>query len=240
MATINLKCDGCGVQFEKEKKEHNRRIKKGYSRFFCNYTCAGKGLDRPNKVHVPVTVKCLWCNSMVETTTNPKGKRCCSRTCSAKYSQSTAKETHRSDKFKKKMSAQTKLAWKNGVFKLINSGKRRYNSKGEIELREYLKECLPNYEFTTGMVAKGINPDIWARKYKVIIEYDGIWHFKDIMGQLQDKQNKDRLTEQWCIDNGWRCIRIKEDLYKKNSSHWQQMIKQEVLNGTGSVVKFYA
>jgi glycerol-3-phosphate dehydrogenase len=39
---IQLTCDGCGIVFQKEKNEYNRRIKRGSSRFFCTSACAGK------------------------------------------------------------------------------------------------------------------------------------------------------------------------------------------------------
>ena len=39
---IELVCDGCGTEFQKEKGEYNRRIKRGSVRFFCNSSCAGK------------------------------------------------------------------------------------------------------------------------------------------------------------------------------------------------------
>lgn len=245
MAKINLKCEECGKSFEKERSEYNRRIKKGYTRFFCNSECAGEGMLRPNEIHVPITVKCLWCNSMVETTTNPKDKRCCSKTCSAKYSRSKCSlET-----YKKTVSDKIKSVWKAGKYDHILStteqdGRKQYfNSKGEIELREYLKLTLPRYKFTTGMIQKTqearINPDIWSREYKVIVEYDGIWHFEDIKGQLKDKQRKDKLVEEWCIKNGWRCIRIKEDVYKRSKEEWKEKIKNEVLNGNSPIVRFY-
>ena len=241
MATIKLICDECGKSFEKQRGEYNRRIKKGYTNFFCNSQCAGKGLDRPNEIHVPITAQCLWCKSVIETTTCSKARKCCSRTCSAKYSRSTCKNVHQTDEFRKKVSDKTKSAWDSGKYdELMNSGRKWFNSKGEIELREYLKVALPEYKFTTGMLTgAGSNPDIWSKEYKVVIEYDGIWHFKDIKGQLADKQTKDKRLEDWCVENKWRCIRIKEEVYKKDTPYWQQKIKNEILNGATPIVKMY-
>jgi very-short-patch-repair endonuclease len=241
MATIKLICDECGKSFEKQRGEYNRRIKKGYANFFCNSQCAGKGLDRPNEIHVPITAQCLWCKSVIETTTCSKARKCCSRTCSAKYSRSTCKNVHQTDEFRKKVSDKTKSAWDSGKYdELMNSGRKWFNSKGEIELREYLKVALPEYKFTTGMLTgAGSNPDIWSKEYKVVIEYDGIWHFKDIKGQLADKQTKDKRLEDWCVENKWRCIRIKEEVYKKDTPYWQQKIKNEILNGATPIVKMY-
>ena len=243
MATIKLICDECGKSFEKQRGEYNRRIKKGYTNFFCNSQCAGKGLDRPNEIHVPITAQCLWCRSVIETTTRSKARKCCSRTCSAKYSRSTCKDIHKSEEFRLKASTHSKALWSRPDYIdkcMINSGKRRFNSKGEIELREYLKVALPEYKFTTGMLTgAGSNPDIWSKEYKVVVEYDGAWHFKDIKGQLADKQAKDKRLEDWCVENKWRCIRIKEEVYKKDTSYWQEQIKNEILNGSTPVVKIY-
>lgn len=42
MKTITLVCKTCNKEFEKEKKEHNRRIKKGKTDFYCGLSCSGK------------------------------------------------------------------------------------------------------------------------------------------------------------------------------------------------------
>jgi very-short-patch-repair endonuclease len=148
---------------------------------------------------------------------------------------------HQTDEFRKKVSDKTKSAWDSGKYdELMNSGRKWFNSKGEIELREYLKVTLPEYKFTTGMLTgAGSNPDIWSKEYKVVVEYDGAWHFKDIKSQLADKQAKDKRLEDWCVKNNWRCIRIKEEIYKKDTYYWQEQIKNEILNGSTPVVKIY-
>ena len=61
-----------------------------------------------------------------------------------------------------------------------------------------------------------INPDLWSKKLKVVIEYDGIWHFKDIHNQLERKQNVDRITKRFCEENGYRLIRVDEMLNISN------------------------
>lgn len=195
-------------------------------------------MRRPNKKHIPIVAKCLWCKTEFATTTNPKDRKCCTLSCAKKYAVS---KFERDGGFRKKMSSISKAAWIRGDYKLTNSGKRRFNSKGEIELRKYLQINLPEYNFTTGAIAGsgGLNPDIWSTTYKIVVEYDGAWHFKDINGQLKEKQKKDRITENWCEENGWRCIRIKEDVYKKDVCGWQQKIKNEIENGNSTVVKYY-
>ena len=52
-----------------------------------------------------------------------------------------------------------------------------FSSRAERELRKNLQEKLPEYNFTTGSFTKYknelLNPDIYSRKYKIVIEYDG-------------------------------------------------------------------
>lgn len=57
-----------------------------------------------------------------------------------------------------------------------------------------------------------LSPDCHSDKLKVVIEYDGIWHFKDIHNQLERKQNVDRALLKYCKENGYRLIRIDEGL----------------------------
>ena len=42
MKKIELVCSGCGVSFEKEKKEHDRQLRKGKTAFYCTRQCFGK------------------------------------------------------------------------------------------------------------------------------------------------------------------------------------------------------
>ena len=89
-----------------------------------------------------------------------------------------------------------------------------FSSRAERELRKNLKELLPQYEFTTGSFVKYanvmLNPDIYSRKYKIVIEYDGAWHFVDIRNQLEYKQTKDRLLYKFILNSDFRLIRIDE------------------------------
>lgn len=70
-----------------------------------------------------------------------------------------------------------------------------FSSKKERELRKILQNEFPQYNFTTGIISHmeyndkiyRLCPDIWSNSLKIIIEYDGIWHFKDIHNQLERK-----------------------------------------------------
>lgn len=94
-----------------------------------------------------------------------------------------------------------------------------HSSKNERAIVEYFKKSYPDDEWKTAgrlVLSDGsfLARDLWSDKLKVCFEYDGIWHFKDICGQLSKKQIKDKLLEEWCINNSYRLIRIDEKEYK--------------------------
>ena len=126
---------------------------------------------------------------------------------------------------------------------MINSGKRNFTSKGEEEIKKHFKEKFKGDNWTFGRRAfidnVRLNVDLYSDKLKVCIEYDGVWHFKDINGKLEDKQRKDLLLERWCNKNNFRLIRIKEDIYKQDKKFWIDKLEQEVYNGSNKLVKFY-
>ena len=68
---------------------------------------------------------------------------------------------------------------------------------------------------------------------KICIEYDGVWHFKDIHGQLELKQKKDRLLNEWCEKNEWRIIRISESYWHENKKNFHLI--EDALNLSDSI-----
>jgi len=135
--------------------------------------------------------------------------------------------------------------WKDSVYvKKVLDHSPCFSSKGERELRDWFISSFPNEEWTYGGPLKyenisGIIRDLYSKKLKINIEYDGIWHFEDIVGQLESKQMKDQALESWCIENNWRLIRIKDEIYRSDKIGWKNKIRNEVINGTEQIVKFY-
>jgi len=121
--------------------------------------------------------------------------------------------------------------------------RKRFSSKDERELRSKFQEKFPNDEWTFGgrIIYNGLSivRDLYSNKLKVSIEYDGIWHFKDIHGQLKEKQEKDLALEMWCKQNNWRLIRIRDNVYLQDKNFWFDRLIEEVQNGTERVQKFY-
>jgi len=136
-------------------------------------------------------------------------KSFCSRSCANSRGK-------RNQEFKELVSQKIKEKWNEGVYDHIDMGLRnkKFSSKGEREIVTYFRENFPDDNWKSGGNIKfeehRFSRDLYSDKLKVCLEYDGIWHFKDIHNQLSKKQLKDLLLEKWCIKNGYRLIRIEE------------------------------
>lgn len=189
-------------------------------------------------------VKCLSCSSFFILNEREskfkkrKGRYFCSYKCARKRNEST----------KLKISISTIELWKDEVYmnKVISNNankNRRFTSKGEEEIKKYLKEKFQSDEWTSGGGFKYkdviLTRDMYSNKLKTIIEYDGIWHFKDIHGQLAEKQLKDLLIEEWCLQNNWRLIRLKDDLFRKDKVKYLNILIESIYNKSDQIVKIY-
>lgn len=153
-----------------------------------------------------------------------------------------------SDEMLKQISDRSKRLWKQPDYiekqlknNMGSKGNRRFTSKGEEEVRKHFKTKFPHDEWTHGgslkMGEHRLVRDLFSKKLKICIEYDGIWHFKDIKGQLEHKQVKDAELQEWCIRNGWRLIRIDENVYNSDKQSAIQLLESYVYASTESVVK---
>jgi hypothetical protein len=197
----------------------------------------------------PIEKKCIWCGKVFIIYRNNKPikreKKCCSKTCTAKYSASFVVLSNES---KLKISESMKNVWKNPEYfnnmanKNININKM-FTSKGEREVREYFKENFPEdkWTFGGGLIFNEVRlvRDLYSNKLKVCIEYDGIWHFKNIHGQLKDKQHKDKMLKKWCENNGFRLIRIKDELYQQDKEKYLNELIGSVYNSLQPYIEIY-
>ncbi len=130
----------------------------------------------------------------------------------------------------------SKKLWMNEEYrkKILSNNNSVIVSKGEREVRSYFIENYRNDQWTFGgrLVYKGesLIRDLYSNKLKICIEYDGIWHFKEINGQLKRKQLKDHLLNAWCLENGWKIIRVRDELYQNNKNKILDQIVEEVYN----------
>jgi len=144
----------------------------------------------------------------------------------------------RTEEVKKLISVSLKKAWISGKFDHVDyvSNNPFFSSKKEREIVKHFKETFPNDEWKSGghlrFEGYSITRDLYSDKLKVCFEYDGVWHFKDIHGQLADKQEKDAALEKWCINNNYRLIRLEENHFE-NFNH----IENIIYNETDSITK---
>jgi len=202
-----------------------------------------KMLDEKNGKYIWFEVKCNKCNIEFcvkerENLYPQKEKYFCNIKCANSRRLAFSKETV--EKIRKKSIS----LWQNEEYvqKQLKNNKKFFTSKGEEDIKKFFKTVCPDDEWTSGgnLKQNGLSliRDLFSKKLKVCIEYDGVWHFKDIYGQLKIKQKKDRALEKWCLENGYKLIRIDEELYKQNKIYWKHLILDEVYNGEHQIIKF--
>jgi len=247
----NKKCKYCGELFINiEGRVFSNRVRWCYKNPHLNRKAVGANISAAkNKEYGCFTNFVVCCNKcskffLVNERAKlfpKKQKYYCSRSCSNSRVQTAKANQARG----KKVSAALKLKWLEPEYRkrTIENCKLRFTSKWEEEVRSWFIKSYPNECWTFGGGLKHCNElmsrDLYSNKLKINIECDGIWHFENIHGQLQRKQRKDRLLEEWTVLNGWRLIRIREKVYAQNKQHWLQALRHEVECGASNVVKFY-
>ena len=92
MKTITLICSHCQKSFDKNVNEYNRGRRNNQKNNFCSRTCsASHTLNQ--KTCFSVIRNCLWCQKEFESSNHKRYRKCCSETCSKKYSVSKRTET---------------------------------------------------------------------------------------------------------------------------------------------------
>ncbi len=172
-----------------------------------------------------------------------KEKYYCSRSCANSREN---REYAKTADFRNKISSIVKEFWTRPEYveKVINQqSNRRYTSVGEVLIREYFKNKYTEDEWVHGGALKykgsSLIRDLYSNKLKVCVEYDGVWHFKDINGQLEEKKRKDSLLEEWCLDNNFRLIRIKEEVFYSNKELYLKYIEDLIYGNSAQIVKIY-
>jgi len=215
------KCEICGETFEKHSLYANHVRWKHKKPSTENLSKAMiKNLEKRFGKWIIETVKCFHCDNLIEIKYregNKKEKYFCSRSCANKRNHS--KET------KEKISKTTLKNWENDEFRektlkqFQTDNNKRFSSKGEREIREKLKIVFGDNVLAHRNIKLNENlskaVDIQIKEQNVIIEYDGIWHFKKVKEEhnFELQQMKDKLLNEYCIKNKIKLIRIKEDVY---------------------------
>lgn len=83
--------------------------------------------------------------------------------------------------------------------------------------------------FDTCVYINNLRFDFYIENTKILIEYDGIQHFKATgfitEERLELNKKRDQIKNQWCLDNGYKLIRIKytEDHIKRLSEELKKL-----------------
>jgi len=231
------KCNECGEEFSNNslyanhirwKHKNNDEFKKKISKksIITNEKMYGKWIYEK--------VNCFICDDVIDIRyreCKKKEKYYCSIKCANKRTHS--KETK--DKISKSVSELWKSDdYRNNIMKYVGKN-QRCSSKGERDLRYKLK-CIYGdnvkyqYLIKTNEMTRSV--DIFIPEKNVIIEYDGIWHFKQVMNEhnFNGTLKKDKFTKEYCKNNKIKLIRISDDVYNNDRNKYLEVIIDNINN----------
>ena len=88
-------------------------------------------------------------------------------------------------------------------------------SKGERRIIDWLKSNNIKYIYNEpyfhdllSPLGNPLRPDFIIEDRKIWIEYDGEFHYKDLMGGLEKSIQYDEIKDKYAIENNWNLIRI--------------------------------
>ena len=119
--------------------------------------------------------------------------------------------------------------------KALKSLNSRNSSKGERAIREVLK--LSDLAWKAHRPVENKAVDLKNDKLKIVVEYDGPTHFRDIFGleKLKIQQEKDIRVNIWCKDNSWKLYRISEHYFISMFERDPQKVVDDIDNFLKSV-----
>ena len=212
-------CETCGFETDNGKVMSNHKRWKHITPKESNeYESFRKKLQKPRTSYITFSVICPECNTEFSVTTTEaikargKYQHYCSSACAHKQGSKNVDYEIISQKMKEHPVGCYSLKWK--IEHPDAACSRKNFSKRELEIVNFFKSNFPNDDWKQGFLkdTNNLSVDLKSDKLKVVIEYDGIWHFKDIHNQLERKQNNDKQVLQYCRKNGYRLIRVDEDL----------------------------
>lgn len=100
---------------------------------------------------------------------------------------------------------------------LMSTGLRKccpkeWQSGANIFIKELLDkhniENIPEYIFEDCKYIEPLRFDFYLPKLNKVIEYQGIFHYKDIYGELEKQQKRDNIKREYCLKNNIEEIEI--------------------------------
>lgn len=173
-------------------------------------------------------VKCQNCNTEFivkerEFKFPKKQKYYCTVSCANSNNHNIPHSQETKDKLKKIV----ENLWENEKYIKRHLCNHRFSSKGEREVRKFLKERYGNKNVSSHCIVK-IDKikkavDLTIRDRNTIIEYDGIWHFdKKIYEKFGTPEKyfsvieKDAMVKKYCEYNNIRLLRVSDKHYLHN------------------------
>jgi uncharacterized C2H2 Zn-finger protein len=241
-----VKCKECNQVFSNTKilANHVRWKHKDNSNYSATMSLTvNKRYDLTKGKLIDKTVICGCCETpfvVKEREFKSKSIYFCSRSC--------ANTRIHSEQTKNKLSDSIRKLWKedNGYADRVLNCRTSsfiFRSKGELEVLNWLKSEYPDSNWTSGgsisYMGERLVRDAYSIDLKICVEYDGIWHFKDIHGQLTQKTRKDTLLNDWCKENNYSMIRISEARFNKNKNECFGILKKTIDNKASGLILIY-
>lgn len=108
---VELICAATGEKFMKYKKEYDRQVARGATRFFKNRQVASDFISNETRANA-ITKECPQCHKLFESTDRHDAPKCCSRHCAAIYGHVTLNlSPERSQERKDKLAVAGRKIW---------------------------------------------------------------------------------------------------------------------------------
>lgn len=187
---LKIQCQYCKLEYE----QNFIRYKKGYRHNNCqdnNYKLSHK------KQITYINQICAFCKKPFHIPFSKRWKKMCSDVCL----QSRKMELGKSEKHKFQCR-------KGGLASVRNQNKR---SKNEVYFAELCKKHFDNV-LENPQMFDGWDADVVLPELKIAVNWNGIWHYKQVMPEhnLKNVQHRDELKWKMIIENGYTPYDIKD------------------------------
>ena len=196
---LEIQCAWCGVDFEIERKEYDRWIRRGRQSFYCSISCGAKSSNAPRRRR-PTEKKCPRCGVVFMSDTGSKRGEHCSRSCA---SLASVTEKRRAAA---RCSGKKSGSWKKNFAVNLTAKGLRHRESWKYDLLQKLLEAAKE-EFVFEYPLGGRIFDLALPQRKTLVEFDGRYHHGGgacAGRQIDSDAKKQRMAE----GMGWTVIRV--------------------------------